>query len=422
MRNIADTEVFSKFMSPLIALHSENPYSRICEKIPDVKWLKLGVMRALSEDRSGRGFLQNLLYRTQELIGVGVFFEALKSERRLNYLKFSLLSLVALMKTSRKNSDVFSTYKELNAFHIYGGDGHYHSSATHDLRIEGKKYSTQHFYAQNMRSQAMTHLALAEIGEERKKEHDMRALKKAVIETLRQGASKGEKVLYVWDRASLDFPQWDKWKQRGIYFLSRSKKGMQFETLESIEVDSDDDVNNGVKEDQVVITNSGVKLRRVLYLCPFQNKTYSFITNLPKTIRPGIIAFLYKTRWDIEKVFDDFKNKMDEKKSWGSHDNTKTAQAIFLCLAYNLSLLLEDNLDDEGVNHEKNVERKKKRIEHDIKNAKIPSYKISSLIKSHFRVTQRPFALFRWIRSFLFLKVPWNQAIELLRLSYLKLA
>ena len=30
-------------------------------------------------------------------------------------------------------------------------------------------------------------------------------------------------------------------------------------------------------------------------------------------IRPGVIAFLYKLRWDVEKVFDQLKNKLEEK-------------------------------------------------------------------------------------------------------------
>jgi len=52
-------------------------------------------------------------------------------------------------------------------------------------------------------------------------------------------------------------------------------------------------------------------------------------------IPPGLIAYLYKMRWDIEKVFDEVKVKCSEKKSWGSSPQTKEAQAHFICMAHN---------------------------------------------------------------------------------------
>ena len=61
---------------------------------------------------------------------------------------------------------------------------------------------------------------------ERKKEHDMRALKAMSLEALRQGVPAGCKVLYVWDRAGIDFRQWPHWKHTGgLYFVSREPSG-----------------------------------------------------------------------------------------------------------------------------------------------------------------------------------------------------
>ena len=48
----------------------------------------------------------------------------------------------------------------------------------------------------------MNHLTVAD-QIERKKEHEMRALKRQTADTLRQGAAKGRKVLYIWDCPSL---------------------------------------------------------------------------------------------------------------------------------------------------------------------------------------------------------------------------
>jgi hypothetical protein len=64
----------------------------------------------------------------------------------------------------------------------------------------------------------------ADTGGIRKRERNTRALKRLDIETLRQSAPKGRKVVYVWDKAGIDFLQWFKWKHAGgIYFVSRDK-------------------------------------------------------------------------------------------------------------------------------------------------------------------------------------------------------
>ena len=57
----------------------------------------------------------------------------------------------------------------------------------------------------------------------------MHALKRTSTDQLRQGSKKGRQVLYVWDCAGIDIPQWNRWKQSaGIYFLSRSKDLMKY--------------------------------------------------------------------------------------------------------------------------------------------------------------------------------------------------
>jgi IS4 transposase len=55
-------------------------------------------------------------------------------------------------------------------------------------------------------------------------------------------------------------------------------------------------------------------------------KTYTFLT-AEMTLPPGIIAFLYKCRWDIEKVFDQNKNKLSENKAWANSATAKKQQA-----------------------------------------------------------------------------------------------
>ena len=49
----------------------------------------------------------------------------------------------------------------------------------------------------------------------RKHEHDIRAVKRIGIKTLRHGAKTGRKLLYVYDSAAIDFDEWDFWNSQG---------------------------------------------------------------------------------------------------------------------------------------------------------------------------------------------------------------
>lgn len=83
-------------------------------------------------------------------------------------------------------------------------------------------------------------------------------------------------------------------------------------------------INAGVISNEMVGTGNGEAFRRIIYKCPESNEIFSFITTLPDEIKPGVIVMLYKLRWEIEKIFDTFKNKLEEKKSWGTSENAKT--------------------------------------------------------------------------------------------------
>jgi hypothetical protein len=50
---------------------------------------------------------------------------------------------------------------------------------------------------------------------------------------------------------------------------------------------------------------------------------------------PGLIAEIYRKRWDIERLFDETKTKLGEHKAWASSATAKQAQALFLCMAHN---------------------------------------------------------------------------------------
>jgi Transposase DDE domain len=423
-----------EFFKPLCRFLDLSRSRRNCPALPDELWLEAGVRRCLSLFQSGRDFLQDLADRHHTEILRTTFFESLKSKRRLALLSEILAQVQVHMR--RALPDPFAAFKCLEGFDLYAGDGHFIAAASHDKAAPRKspakdknpgrtasftanKYATGHIYSLCLRSHCMTHLTVSDqVG--RKKEHDMRALKRQDILTLRQGAAKGRKVLYVWDRAGIDFRQWSKWKESGVYFLSREKENMKLEIVGIHPFDRADPINQGVISDELVATSVGVSVRRVIYQDPETGIIYAYLTNLPPAIAPGIVALLYKSRWDVEKVFDEFKNKLGETKSWASTPNAKTCQARLLCLTHNLMTLMEDQIFREsGIRNEAEIKRKAQTLATRDEDSKSKGCGgPTELQKAIQRLTQRTVKFIRWLKNHLDTTRSWPQALARLAKIY----
>ena len=411
--------VFGKLIQPLIGLIERCNEKRKCNALTDHEWIKTGLLRILSQEPSGRAFLQKISDSGGSDIKRSLFFETLKSKRRLKLCRDVSLSLYEKTRSGDSQSDPFAGFGVLDEYDIHAGDGHYHEAPVHDERKDGKKYPTQHFYSVDLRSHALRHLALADTSGTRKREHDTRALKRLDIETLRQSAPKGRKVIYVWDRGCIDFYQWFKWKHLGgIYFVSREKGNMDGMVVGELYYDKNDPVNKGVLKYQIVGCSAGVLMHRVVYKCPLSGNVYRFITSMNKTIPPGLIAFLYKCRWDIEKIFDEIKNKLAEKKAWATSDVAKEMQAQFVCIAHNLMLILESCIEKEGIVNYIENNRRSTRLKEVLANRKAGEKKLPDFLTQPKRATQRSVKYIRWLRNHLFMDTSWQKALGPLQRIY----
>lgn len=421
--------IHEEFFKPLFDLLGGAKHHRECRVLDDSLWLEVGVRRCLNIFQSGRDLIQYLAEQHNTEILVSTFFESLKSKRRLALLDELLGLMQPYMR--RHLPDAYAHHACLDGFDLYAGDGHFIAAACHDKAVElpnketcsptrrsqATKYATGHLYTLDLRSHAMSHLSVAD-QIERKKEHEMRALKRQTIDTLRQGAGKGRKVLYVWDRAGIDFRQWYEWKRlSGIYFLSRQKDNMKLEVVGENPWDADCLQNRGVIADEIVATSQGVSVRRVTYRDADTGIIYHYLTNLAVNIPPGVIARLYKSRWDIEKIFDEFKNKLVEKKAWASSAIAKTQQARLLCLTHNLLTLMEQKIKDQhGVYNRAEFERRAKR-ERDLHQVadRAPRQQVCQ------RLSQRTVKFIRWLKNHLDLQRDWDDAIAKLAKIYARL-
>lgn len=425
-----------EFFKPVSGFLDNSRFSRNCPALSDSLWLEAGIRRCLGLFQSGRDFLQDLSERHGADILPTTFFESLKSKRRLDLLSDILSQIQVLMR--REMPDAFAAFKCLDDFDLFAGDGHFIAAASHDKakprKTPGKdkdkspgrtaeftatKYATGHLYTLNLRDHCMTHLGVSD-QIERRKEHDMRALKRQDTKALRQGAAKGRKVLYIWDRSGIDFQQWFEWKQHGIYFLSREKENMNLLILGNHPFDRADPVNQGVLADEIVGTGSGVSLRRVTYRDPESGTVYTYLTNLPASVPPGIVALLYKSRWDVEKVFDEFKNKLGETKSWASSPNAKTCQARLLCLTHNLMTLFEERIFQQtGIRNEAEVRRKSKTLaRRDEESRNAGGGGLTVLQQCIQRLTQRTVKFIRWLKNHLDSTLAWDHAMAHLAKIY----
>lgn len=415
--NPSQSDVFTRFFQPVIDAYWQSCRRYLCRELPDFDFLEMGVLRAVTDSKTGRDFLQRHGDHDRKQVDCDLFFKALKSTRRLANTQSINRLLAKTMEASCPDS--FASIPELKDFAIYAGDGHWHAAATHDRKYFGsngveKKLPVGHFFALDMRTHHLSHIALGEQTARRLKEHDMHAIKRQETDILRQGAPKGTKVIMVWDRAGIDFTYWQKVKRTaGLYFISLEKKNMKLSTLGNRDFDRADERNDGVVSDELVGPGSGGSaIRRVAYVDPVEQKRYVYITT-EMTLPPGMIALLYKKRWDIEKVFDEFKNKLCEKKAWGSSAEAKGQNAQFLCLAHNLLVLLEQMLhEEEGVENKKEKKRKAKRL------AEVRSKGGNFVATAVQRFTVRPLKFIRWLRNFVYQEVRWGHAVDRLRVIY----
>ena len=432
--------LFSRFFAPLDAAILQASDPRNCPVLDDRTWIIAGILRAIEPVVSGRDFLQRFGFlfpgsSSDAEISRSHYFESLKSERRLLHLADTSRILAASM--SDPAHDPLLSFPGLEDFDVFAGDGHWHEHAAHDPRkpravrdesgsatgaTTESHFAVGHLYGLNLRTAALVHLTA---GDEvaRRKEHDMRALKRLDIDTLRQGARKGRKVLWIWDKAGIDFRQWHRWKQgSAIYFLSRMKENMTL-TEEAAEQnwDRSDPVNEGVERDALCGSACGTMLRWVRYRDPISGETYDFVTNV-LNVPPGVIAQLYRMRWDIEKVFDDVKNKQSEKKAWATSTVAKTAQAQFICLAHNLMRLCERWLEsEEGIVNVPEQKRRSKRVEQWEKGLAEKGLRLPEPWLLTLRFTQIAVKLMRWLRVYLYKKTCLGAALDALRRAYASL-
>jgi hypothetical protein len=417
MNNSDPDTLKHQFFAPVYVALSLSKNTRTCNEYSDEQHLLSGIGRALQNVLSGRDWVQRMAFKMGISVSVRNFFLALASSRRKAFVQ-EISENVRLQADALllPQKDPLAAHGELAGFAVYASDGHTQKASAHEEPIADKVRPVTHLYSTNLRTQSLAHLELATPGKLKKKEHELTTLKRIGGRALRMGEPKGVKVIQVYDPAVTDFRQWQKWKQAyGIYILTVEKKNSALMTVGENPVDRDDPRNTGVLSDELVGPSNGYVMRRITYEDPVSGKIYRFLTT-ELTLPPGLLAFLYKLRWDIEKIFDVVKNKTGEKKAWGKSKEAKTQQACFITLVHNLMLMLELQLEnEEQITDQTSLKKRKARLEQDLQKALEANRTHNPLVINCQRVTQRSFQFIRWLRGCLEDSTSWREAVGILR-------
>jgi hypothetical protein len=408
----ANPTVNAAFFQPIAGLASQSSHARACPDFSDDDYLQCGLLRVLESSTSGRAFLQEHGARLNNSPSQANYFATLHSPRR-GAVVADVNNDLRIM-ANQTLPDRLAGMAELAAYEVFAVDGHWHKAATHDPRHNGVKMSVGHFYSLNLRTHTLRQLAVGEGAHE----HDLSVLKRLTPRGLRQEVPKGRRSLMIYDRAGIDFDYWKRCRHEcAIYFLSRTKSNTVLSWEERRKWDASDPRNRGVQEDMQVKTRDGHSLRLICYVDPVAGKAYEFLTNEPD-LPPGVLAELYRRRWDVEKVFDELKNKLGEKKAWATSAEAKQTQAHFLTITHNLLLLYEQALAvrHEVQNHAEDQRRSERLKEHQ-QLARKNGQLLSTLVSRVLSATQRSVKFIRWLREAL--RYQLAETIAVLRLKHL---
>ena len=133
---------------------------------------------------------------------------------------------------------------------------------------------------------------------------------------------------YVMDRGYVDFERLHVFHRGGAFFVTRTKKGIQFRRRYSHDIDA----ATGVRSDHAVIPTTAASrklypdpLRRVHYHDAEQDRHLRFLTN-NFDLTALTICLLYKSRWQVELFFKWIKQHLRIKKFYGYSENAVKTQ------------------------------------------------------------------------------------------------
>jgi len=380
--------------------------------LPDARFIRLGLRRCLDHYDSGRDFLQELADLGTPLARA-TFFDALHQPRRLAIVAEVAARLSAHAARELAEVDWLGSVTGLADREVWAVDGHQLEHACHALRdAKHARVPPGGLFALDLH-QGLMHALDAHQGDGRRT-HEMKAFRICLPAHLAR-KHRPRRPIIVGDMAYIDNSFWTRLRladANSPVLITRQKDGMKPLSYGSCPFDRADPLNVGVLDYEMVGFDNALNMWRVTYKDPENGAEFVFLTT-DGTLRPGVVALLYRLRWKIEKTFNTFKSKLHLTKAWANGNTAQEIQAHFSALTHNLLALLLHRLDaDHDITEQKLVARHEaaaiartaRGIPHH------PFYFIAKL------ALQLSCQFIRLVRTLLHRPLPWHQALPLFKL------
>lgn len=384
--------------------------------LSDFSLVRYGVLRTLSQSRSGRDFLQQRLEVHQDGMARSTYFDAFHSQRRGEILGQLNTELIARHRA--KLPDLLANFPELKQLALFAVDGHHIGHGVHAAVDEDQKYvSVNTLYLTCLHSGLLCNLGAVQGDGVR--HHELPVFRVRVADwLLKRTNRKKSPPIFVVDLAYIDNHFWSRMlilANQGAKFITRTKENMVPKVCGHPSWDRKAGVNQGVVADEFVGFENSCMMRRVQYVDPETGTAYEFLTTV-MDLPPGLIALLYLLRWRIEKIFDTSKNKLEEAKAWANGAIAQDTQAHLLALTHNLLVLTRDVLAREhGIEELKIVKKRELALEHRREVAANRGLAVAQFQEQLPVIVQLTVQFIRTLRNGVLGKMRWRTALPLLR-------
>lgn len=401
------------FLRPALELIPQIAGHRAGLDYSDAEFITLGLFRIQSLEPSGRGFLQSARQQDRTEASLRAYFGAAQSSRRLEFLH-ELNRQVSLLVQAP--TDRFAGIPEIQGREVLAIDGHAIRHGAHEpaaTTAKGRREvptSAIGIFLRNLRTGAARVLAQTS-----GHQHEWPALKERPWSEFHWEADSKGTILVI-DPVAVDFGFLRAAKYKGsCCVITRTKTNLAPRQVVPLEWDRNDPRNDGVVADERVHFDQAGEFRRLRYVNPETGEQYEFLTtdfHLP----PGIIAQLYRLRWDIEKFFDVCENVWAENRAWGAGPVAGQVQNEFLVLTQNLVLLLSARLEEQESIRDEKVERKYARwLEERERIAQEQGRTVSPWVRTLRKITRWSCQFTRWLHDALAYGWSWNEGVAKLR-------
>ncbi len=279
---------------------SEKPFA----SLPMREFILFGCLRQVQAVSTLREMIQNLFHANGQAVKPPVarstLSDALSSRHRRDILVKTLSQLID--NAQRSLPDKLAPIKGIGKRAIIATDATYPKESCHFYPISPSQGGTdnkkghQHLTHFDMRTgiPLMSHVETESIAE---------------IKWLKEGLRSAEldcmaikSAIHVVDRAFIDARYWDGLKIKlQSTMITRMKSNLKFELIAQ-RVVAENETNQGVISDNTIMLESSTRpWRRIDFIAP-DGERYYYLTH-DFDLEPGVIAFLYHRRWDIEKYY-----------------------------------------------------------------------------------------------------------------------